>query len=371
MPPLSMMIKPVSSACSMRCRYCFYADVSDRRAVKSYGVMNADTMTALVRRAFAYADGAVSFAFQGGEPTLAGVDFYREFVRLTRRYNARGLPVNWALQTNGYDLPDELCDFFAENHFLLGVSVDGTRDIHDALRLDARGEGTYDRVMENIARLKRHGVDYNVLCVVTEPVARQGAACWDALSEHRYIQFIPCIDDFGGARQDFSLTAESYSQFLIDTFDRYEAAYRAGRPVSERRLDNYMLMLLGQRPEHCGMAGQCGLYFLVEADGGVYPCDFYVLDEWRLGSVNESGLLRMEKSERAQTFRAMSLNMPEKCAMCPYFALCRGGCRRDREPWQNGLPAENRFCESYRRFFDERLPRMEKLARDIARRNGR
>ena len=119
------------------------------------------------------------------------------------------------------------------------------------------------------------------------------------------------------------------------------------------------------------MAGQCGLYFLVEADGGVYPCDFYVLDEWRLGSVNESGLLRMEKSERAQTFRAMSLNMPEKCASCPYFALCRGGCRRDREPWRSGVPAENRFCESYRRFFDARISHMQKLARDIARQNGR
>ena len=365
MPPLSMMIKPVSAACAMRCRYCFYADVSGRRAVKSYGTMSRDTMRALVRRAFAYADGAVSFAFQGGEPTLAGVGFYREFVDLARQYNARNLRVSYALQTNGYELSDELCAFFAENRFLLGVSVDGTREIHDALRQDARGEGTYDRVMQSVARLRRHGVDYNVLCVVTEPVARQGAACWDALSEHKYLQFIPCIDDFDGERREYSLTAASYGQFLIDTFDRYEAAFYAGRPVSERRLDNYLMLLLGRRPEHCGMAGPCGLYFLVEADGGVYPCDFYVLDEWRLGNVNESGLRRMESCERARAFRAMSLERGEKCATCPWFGLCRGGCRRDREPWQNGMPSENRFCESYRRFFEARLPRLEKLARAV------
>ncbi len=367
MPPLSMMIKPVSSACSMRCSYCFYADVSASRAVKSYGVMSRDTMRALIRRAFAYADGAISFAFQGGEPTLAGMDFYREFTALARQYNARNLRVSYALQTNGYELTDDMCAFFAENRFLLGVSLDGTREIHDSLRRDARGEGTYDRVMENIARLRRFGVDYNVLCVVTEPVARQAKACWDALSGHGYLQFIPCIDDFDGRRRDFSLTAESYGRFLIDAFDRYEAAYDAGRPVSERRLDNYMMLLLGRQPEHCGMAGQCGLYFLVEADGGVYPCDFYVLDEWRLGNVNESGLKRMEAGERARAFRAEPLKRPEACASCPYFGLCRGGCRRDREP----ALSENRFCESYKRFFEARLPRMEKLARSITERPAR
>ncbi len=366
MPPLSMMIKPVSAACNMRCRYCFYADVSANRAVKSYGVMDRATMQALVRRAFAYADGAVSFAFQGGEPTLAGLPFYQEFVKLTRQYNTRNLNVSYAIQTNGYNLTDEMCAFLAENRFLTGVSVDGTREIHDALRLDAQGEGTWDRVMEGIARLKRHGAEYNVLCVVTEPVARQGKACWDSLCGHRYLQFIPCIDDFGGGKQPYSLTAESYGQFLIDTFDRYEAAFRAGRPVSERRLDNYMMILLGRQPEHCGMAGQCGLYFLAEADGGIYPCDFYVLDEWRLGNVNETGLRRMEACERARLFRETSLKRPERCAACRYLALCRGGCRRDREPWTDSLPGENRFCGSYRRFFDERLARMRALAAEIA-----
>jgi len=360
-----MMIKPVSSTCNMRCRYCFYADVSASRAVKSYGVMSRETAENLVRRAFAYADGSVSFAFQGGEPTLAGVGFYRDFLALARRYNTRGLRVSYALQTNGYELSDELCDFFAENRFLLGVSLDGTREIHDALRVDAQGRGTYDRVTGNIERLRRHGVDYNILCVVTEPVARQARTCWDSLSPHRYLQFIPCIDDFGGAKQPFSLTAEAYGRFLIETFDAYEAAFRAGRPVSERRLDNYMMLLLGQMPEHCGMAGQCGLYFLAEADGGVYPCDFYVLDEWRLGCVDKAGLRRMACGERAQAFRRLSLKRPQRCAGCRYFGLCRGGCRRDREPWTDGEPAENRFCESYRMFFDTRLAQMEALARKI------
>ncbi len=366
MPPLSMMIKPVSSACPLKCRYCFYADVAANRAVKSYGVMTQDTMRTLVRRALLYADQSVSFAFQGGEPTLAGLSFYQDFLSAVRQYNSRRLPVSYALQTNGCGLTDELCAFFAENHFLLGVSLDGVREIHDALRVDAHGHGTYDKTMEGIALLQKHRVEYNVLCVVTEPVARQGKECWRSLSGHRYLQFIPCIDAFDGARQDFSLTPESYGQFLIDLFDCYEAAYRAGKPVSERRMDNYIMLLLGQRPEHCGMAGQCGLYFLAEADGGIYPCDFYVLDEWRLGNVKEESLRRMETSDRAQSFRRLSRRLPEACASCPYLSLCRGGCRRDREPFVSGVPGENRFCLSYRRFFDARLERMEKLAALIA-----
>ena len=140
MPPVSMMIKPVSSACNMHCRYCFYADVASRRETADYGVMDEAVLRELVRKAFLYADQSVAFSFQGGEPTLAGLPFYEAFLRAVRRYNSRNLPVTCALQTNGCKLDDALLDFFAEQRFLLGVSLDGTRKTHDACRRDHQGK---------------------------------------------------------------------------------------------------------------------------------------------------------------------------------------------------------------------------------------
>lgn len=365
MPPLSMMIKPVSSACELACRYCFYADVSSHREKASYGKMTKDTMRALVRRAFIYADDTVSFAFQGGEPTLAGTHYFREFLSLVDEYNVRKLAVNYSLQTNAVSLTDEMCAFFAENDFLIGVSLDGCREIHDSLRIDPAGKGTYERVLHGISLLKKYNVDFNILCVVTSDIAKRAEQVWKSLAPYEYLQFIPCIDDFDGDKKEFSVSAADYGDFLIKTFGYYEAAIKSGSPVSERRFDNYINILLGQMPELCAMSGACGVYFLIEADGGVYPCDFYVLDQWRLGNINGTSFSRMQKSERAKAFIEMSGFMPEECRACQWNFLCRGGCRRDREPFSDGVPSGNRFCESYRMFFSDCYDRMTALAKII------
>lgn len=358
MPPVSMMIKPVSSACNMHCRYCFYADVASHRETADYGVMDETVLRELVRKAFLYADQSVAFSFQGGEPTLAGLPFYEAFLRAVRRYNSRNLPVTCALQTNGYELDDALLDFFAEQRFLLGVSLDGTQRTHDACRRDRQGSGTYERVRKNIERIRARGIAYNILCVVTPEIASRGKECWDSLKEHRYLQFIPCIDGFSGPPGVDSLSAADYGRFLIDTFDCYEKAIYAGNPVSERRFDNYIGILLGREPEQCGMSGVCGQYFAAEADGGIYPCDFYVLDAWRMGDIRRSSLLRMAQSDAARSFRGASLEKPAVCRQCRWAFLCRGGCRRDRE----NAEGINRFCESYTRFFEARCERMRRLA---------
>lgn len=361
MPPLSMLIKPVSASCNMHCQYCFYTDVSANRKTMNYGIMSPETMQQVIKRAFAFAEGSVSFAFQGGEPTMAGLEFFQDFVNTVRCYNFRNIPVSYALQTNSYALHEDLCAFFAKNNFLIGVSVDGTRDIHDYFRKGSNGEGSYDQVMRGIDLLAKYDVSYNVLCVVSSLVADQAKACWNNLKRHRFLQFIPCIDGFDGALHKYSLTAHAYGRFLIETFQYYERAYYSGKPVSERRFDNYLSIILGQYPEACGMSGICGQYFLVEADGGVYPCDFYALDEWRLGSVYTDSLFKMAKSELATNFLASSRMHPEICRQCPYYVLCRDGCRRDREQTNT----KNRFCESYKMFFDNCLPRMKKMANDI------
>ena len=366
MPALTVMIKPVSGACNMRCAYCFYADVAGHRSEPSFGAMSEGTLETLVRRAFAYADGAVTFLFQGGEPTLAGKDFYRRFLELQRRFNARGIPVQNSLQTNGYALDEEWCALFREGRFLIGVSVDGTRALHDECRVDAAGNPTHERVQENLALLRREGVEYNVLCVVDERVARQGEAVFRALAPHGFVQFIPCLDGFDGEKTARSLDAKTYGRFLIATYDLYERAIYAGKPVSVRTFDNWIAMLLGRPPASCGMSGRCGGYFLIEANGNAYPCDFYVLDEWLLGNVNDASFFKLAKSPTASRFLQESVPLPERCEGCEWLFLCRGGCRRDREPYAGGLPSANRLCEGHRLFFSQRMGNMKRLAAHVA-----
>ncbi|MGN1345699.1 MAG: radical SAM protein, partial [Eubacteriales bacterium] len=197
MPPLSVLIKPASGLCNMRCRYCFYTDETDRREIASYGIMSLETAEALVRRAFEYASGSadsvrgsVTFAFQGGEPTLAGTEYYRAFTEFVDRYNTQKIPVAYAMQTNGYHLPDELCDLLRERRFLVGVSLDGNGAVHDELRKDAAGEGTFRRVNASIRKLETYGIDYNILTVVTDAVAKNIARIYAYFrsKNYRYLQ---------------------------------------------------------------------------------------------------------------------------------------------------------------------------------------
>lgn len=365
MPPLNLMIKPVSGHCDMRCKYCFYADVSKNRATRFYQKMSLETLETLVRRALAYAEGSCDFAFQGGEPTLAGIDFYRALVAFQEKYNTRGLEIHNSIQTNGFHMTEELAEFFASRGFLVGVSLDGAKASHDLMRLDENGRGTYDRVLAGIKTLKEAGADVNILCVVNRYVAETPEETFAALKDFSYIQYIACLDDFGGAQTEHSLTPEAYGRFLVKSLELYERAFFAGQYVSIRNFDNYVGILLGRRPENCAMCGQCGVYYLIEGDGGVYPCDFYVIDPYRMGNINDQSFFKLEKSPVAAAFRAASAYVSEPCKACKYFYLCRGGCRRDREPFEAGRPALNHWCEGYKTFFEAAEPRLSKIARAV------
>ena len=358
MPPISIMIKPVSGACNLQCRYCFYADEATHRQTLSYGVMQSETVRNLVRKAFIYSDDAISFTFQGGEPLLAGIEFFKSFVNCVSEYNTKRLQISFSVQTNGTLLDDEFCAFFAENNFLVGVSLDGTKEIHDSLR-----GNSYDDTMKGIRCLQKHSVEFNILCVLTNNIADNLQDVWKALAPFRYIQFIPCIDGFYGESYPYSLDAATYGKALVKIFDLYKTALYSGAPISERRIDNYLSLLAGFPPEHCGMSGECGMYFLCEADGSIFPCDFYVLDEWKLGNINETSFMRMDKGDIMSRFQSEGRQIPDECHNCKYFLFCRGGCRRDREP----TLLTNRFCESYKYFFDKRLDDMKSLTMWLSR----
>ena len=220
MPPITVMVKPVSGACNMRCRYCFYADEMKRRNTSLHPPMDDQTMRSAVRRCMAYADEQITFVFQGGEPALAGADYYRRFIHLVREYNARKLSVHYAFQTNGYDLSDDMIALLAQEHFLVGVSLDGTEWIHNQFRTDASNCGTYAQVRQTIGRLDQAGVSYNILCVITSAAAQQAEEVLDALSAFPYLQFIPCMDELDGRIGSYSLTNEGYAHFLKHAFLR-------------------------------------------------------------------------------------------------------------------------------------------------------
>ena len=359
MPPLCLMVKPASGACNMRCGYCFYADETALRQEGVRPPMTEETLELLVHRAFQFADGSLTLIFQGGEPTLTGADFYRRLLELEGRYNTRGIPVQHALQTNGLHLTDELLKVLQAGHFLVGLSMDGPKEIHDARRLDASGHGTWDRVNETAARLRAARVEYDVLCVVDGLTASQPDAVYDALAPHVYVQLIPCLEPLGGSCTPHPLEPEAYGRFLIAVFRRYARTKRRGGAISIRTFDNWLSMLMGHPPEQCGMAGVCAPNLVVESDGSLYPCDFYALDEWRLGSLSDGSLSRVYRSPRLAAFLTRPVTGRGACADCPYAPLCRGGCCRERE----GDPlGRNRLCAGYRLFFDTCLDDMRALA---------
>lgn len=366
MPALSLLIKPASGNCNMRCRYCFYADELDNREIRSYGKMSVDTMHTIVDKAMEYGDYECTIAFQGGEPTLAGLDFYRDLVAyVTAHENPKKLKIHYALQTNGYLINEEWAAFLGENHFLVGVSLDGLKEIHDRYRLDTAGKGTYQRVISAIRLLEKHQVEYNILTVVTAATARNGQKIYNYFKKNHfgYQQYIECLDPIGEepGQHEYSLTPEKYGEFLKSMFDAWYLDMRSGTYVYNRYFENLMMIMAGQQPESCNMRGVCGKQWVFEADGSVYPCDFYALDQWRLGNIQENSFEEMDEKRDELGFIQWSMRQQEDCQKCRWFGLCRNGCRRNREPVTAEHTNRNYFCKSYQMFFEYAYPRLEEI----------
>ncbi len=365
MPPLSLLIKPASGSCNMRCNYCFYVDEMNNRSVKALGIMSEETLHMVMKRSFEYAENSCSIAFQGGEPTLAGLDFYKKVIEIVKLYNIKSCTVNYAIQTNGYNLGEEWIEFFKENHFLVGVSLDGNQPVHDKYRIDKHGEGTYDKVMSTIELLKTHKVDFNILTVVHEETVKNVNQLYNFYKRNKlmYQQYIECLDPIGKepGSQTYSLTPERYGDFLIALFKKYYRDMAAGNYVYIRYFENLIGILASKMPESCAMSGQCGDYLTIEADGSVYPCDFYVLDEWKLGNFMTDDIATIIRKREELFFVEGSMHIPEECKGCRWYPLCRNGCRRNCEPTSANHRSVNYFCPSYKKFFEYAYPYMEDL----------
>ena len=366
MPALSLLIKPASSLCNLRCNYCFYANVADHRDVQSYGMMSFATVDTLIERALAYSDTSITFAFQGGEPTLAGLDYFKYFVEKVTASKGPKVQVNYALQTNAMTISHEMAAFFAQHHFLLGVSLDGPKDIHDQNRVAMGGKGTHKTVLQGIQLLNHYKVDFNILTVVSKSVAKHPQKIYQYFkkSNFNYLQFIPCLDELGEAHGDnpYALIPDDYGNFLNRIFDLWYKDFMAGQRISIRMFDNILQILLGYPPESCDMNGVCSANLVIEADGSTYPCDFYVLDEWRLGNIQDFSLQALIQSTTAHEFVQMSMDQNPTCASCDYLPVCRSGCRRHKTQDKVGNLQLNYFCPAYKAFYGHTLDRFKEIA---------
>lgn len=367
MPALSIMLKPASGLCNLRCGYCFYADESTKRQIPCYGMMSTETLEAVLKRALAYAEDSCTIVFQGGEPTLAGLNFFRKVVELEQKWNVHQVAIHNSIQTNGILLDREWADFFRKHHFLVGLSLDGNRRVHDAYRLDSKGAGTFSQVVRAMNLLKEHQVEFNVLTVVTRQTVDQVRNIYQFFSRSgvEYQQYIPCLDPLGQApgAEGYSLDEALYGQFLKDLFDCWYEDARQGHLRYVRYFIGLMNLIAGNPPGVCEMNGVCSRQYVVEADGSVYPCDFYMLDDYRLGNLTRDSFPQLEKRRQALGFIEASHRYPDRCHRCKWAFLCRCGCRRDRLEGENGQPGPNRYCGAFQSFFEYAYPRLQALVR--------
>ncbi len=354
MPPIHLLIKPASAACNMNCTYCFYKSVAQNRQQEVTPFMSEELLEKLVVQTLEEASGSCGFAFQGGEPTLIGLDFYKKLIQLQKKHNKKGLPIHNSIQTNGYLLDEEWAKFLAENKFLIGLSLDGTSEIHNLHRVDNSGKGTFNKVLAAAKLLDKHKADYNILSVVTSALARDIRKTYAFYKKNnlRYLQFIPCLEPLGQTLGGYahSLTAEKYTRFLITLFDLWYQDILKGEYTSIRYFDNLVHMAAGRPPESCNMRGVCSAQFVVEGDGSVYPCDFYVTDEYKIGTIGKDSFKEMYESITCAGFIKESYAVPAQCKECKFYPLCRNGCKRDRIPQIGDAPL-NAYCASYTTFF--------------------
>lgn len=353
------MIKPSSALCNLRCRYCFYMDESKNRDVPSHGLMDEETMKLLVSRISEYLDGngTANISFQGGEPMLAGIGYFRTFIEEMKKHP--DIEVHYSIQTNGTLIDEEFASFFKGNGFLVGVSLDGYEENMNRFRIGPNIENVHAKVLENIGLLKDAGVDFNILTVVTRDLAKHPRQLFEFyLSENiEYVQLIPCLPAFGVEDDGMSLTPELYASFYKSFFKSWKKAYLKGRYINVNLFENLIAMLQGYYPYQCGMLGSCSPQQVVESNGDVFPCDFYCLDVYRMGNLKDASIEELRRSDGVKKLMAGSDCEKEICQSCRFRGICHGGCQR-----QNVCYLQDHCC-ACQEVLSEIVPELYELMR--------
>ncbi len=361
-PPSSFLIRPAGAACNLACTYCYAAPPSDRREDLSPARMDESLLKTVVCRAMELRTPSTTFVWSGGEPTLAGLDFFRFAVSAQRRFGAPGQIVCNALQTNGLLLDAAWTRFLKEYRFIVGLSMDGMEENHDRHRRTTSGKPSWAEARRAARLLQEAGVDFNILCAVTGPMADQAADLYAFFRKMgiRTAQFLPCFH-LEGRPRSVALpvpTPEQWGRFLCDLFDAWWTAPQTAIPF----FDSVLHTFLGLPSPECTLRDTCGSYWAIDADGSVYPCDFCMAPEWRLGNIACDSWEAMLEHPVRRDFLALKRSLPSACLSCEWLRQCYGGCPRQRFVPSAGPPGPA-WCDSMRLFLNHTTPRFEELAR--------
>lgn len=327
MKQISVLIKPSSSLCNMQCSYCFYKNEVDLREDKTAKMMDRATVRAIIDKTMALDVNKIIYCFQGGEPTLAGVEFFNYFIEYVSKKNS-GKYVSYSIQTNGLGLNESWYQLFKEYNFLVGISIDGYKEIHDLLRKDNANRGTFDILVKNIEELQKREISFNILTVLTHQLAKFPKELHEFYTRYRLnnIQLIPCLPSLDiKESQPYALTPQDFSSFYKSFFDLW---MKDDRKISISLFDNIMLMYLGFPPQQCGMIQKCSMQYVIEADGTVYPCDFFSLDQYKCGNIKNNTLKEIFNHPNAHTFLTEKVQVSKVCETCPFYKMCYGYCKR-------------------------------------------
>lgn len=361
--PFSLLIKPASADCNLCCAYCFYRSKGSLYPAVPVHRMSDATLERIVSSYLATEQPLHSFGWQGGEPTLMGVGFFRRVVELQRKHGKPGTVIGNAVQTNGILMDEEMARFLARARFLVGISIDGRADVHDRFRTDGAGAGSFGQVLRAIRILQSQGAALNALIAVHAANVDRPEDTYHSLVDQGILhhQYIPIVE-FGsdGGAFAFSTTGRQWGEFLCRLFDAW---LPDARRVSIRDFDAIISILAGGPAVPCAMAGDCRSYLLVEHNGDVYPCDFFAEPDLLLGNITQGGWGDFLDSPAYRDFGRRKAKRSPACSTCEYRALCAGDCPRRRAGYERSREQGSWLCEGWKMFYGHALGDLRRFAR--------
>ena len=381
--PLYVMLKPAGAHCNLACKYCYYLEKNNLYQ-NSHRHLMTDEMLEQFTREYIEAQTMpqVLFTWHGGEPLMRSIDFYKKALALQKKY-AHGKQIDNVIQTNGTLLTDEWCEFFAQNHWLVGISIDGPQEYHDHYRVTPAGKPSWEKVMQGIQLLKKHRVEWNAMAVVNAYNAEHPLEFYHFFRDNgcQYLQFTPIVerltehedgrtlaslaDDREIPLADASVTPQQWGNFLCTIFDDW-VRHDVGKTFVEI-FDCTLANWMGVLPGICAYSKECGHAGVMEHNGDVYSCDHFVFPEYKLGNIREQSLIDMLYGEKQQAFsRLKHTSLPRQCKECDMEFACHGECPKNRfEKDKYGEPGLNYLCQGYYQYYSHVAPYMDFMKREL------
>ena len=381
--PLYVMLKPAGAHCNLACKYCYYLEKNNLYQNSNHHLMSDEMLEQFTREYIeAQTMPQVLFTWHGGEPLMRSIDFYKKALALQKKY-AHGKQIDNVIQTNGTLLTDGWCEFFAKNHWLVGISIDGPQEYHDHYRVTPAGKPSWEKVMQGISLLKKHRVEWNAMAVVNAYNAEHPLEFYHFFRDNgcQYLQFTPIVerltehedgrtlaslaDDREIPLADASVTPQQWGNFLCTIFDDW-VRHDVGKTFVEI-FDCTLANWMGVLPGICAYSKECGHAGVMEHNGDVYSCDHFVFPEYKLGNIREQSLIDMLYGEKQQAFsRLKHTSLPRQCKECDMEFACHGECPKNRfEKDKYGEPGLNYLCQGYYQYYSHVAPYMDFMKREL------